>query len=341
MNDKGRAGEPETQPALITGLQGARRDHADIPRPVQPCKPFRVPVMARWFRFYSEVVNDPKVQKLPCEDFRAWVNLLCLASENDGRLPSIEDIAFALRMTTDGAATVVGRLANGGLIDRMSGGADGYHYAPHGWDKRQYKSDTSTERVKRFRERSVTVSETPPETDTESDTELKKEKVTPSPKKGSRLPVDWQPSEADLTFAASQNMTLEETNREADQFRDFWIAKPGAGGCKLDWPATWRTWCRNRRGAGQARKPNASGNGSKPVSMAGILAGRRRQAGSPDDVSAGGRVLFEDGGVSGVWTNPGEPEAGVGRGSGFDDETGGGKLRGMDSGTPRGNGTTG
>lgn len=125
--------------------------------------------MARWFRFYSEVVNDPKVQKLPCEDFRAWVNLLCLAAENDGRLPSFEDIAFALRMDDNGVRTLVERLLNGGLIDRVNGGANGYHYAPHAWSKRQYKSDTSTDRVKRFRQRSETVTVTPPET--EADTE--------------------------------------------------------------------------------------------------------------------------------------------------------------------------
>lgn len=31
-----------------------------------------------------------------------------------------------------------------------------------------------------------------------------------------------------------------------DQFRDFWIAKPGQGGVKLDWDATWRNWVRNQ-----------------------------------------------------------------------------------------------
>jgi hypothetical protein len=295
--------------------------------------------MARWFRLYSEVVNDPKVQRLPCEDFRAWINLLCLASENDGRLPSIEDVAFALRMTVDGALTVVERLSNGGLIDRLNGGPNGYHYAPHGWDKRQYKSDTSTERVKRFRQRSETVSVTPPETEADTDTDLKKEKLTASPKKGTRLPSDWVPSQADLTFAASQNMTPEETRREADQFRDFWIAKPGAGGCKLDWPATWRTWCRNWRGTGPAGKPKASGDRSKATGMAGILAERRRQAANQDDVSAGGRVLQPDDGLSGVWINPVKPDSGAERGRGCDDPSDAGQVRGVGGRASRGNGS--
>lgn len=137
--------------------------------------------MTRWFRMYDELLDDPKVQKLPAEDFKAWVNLLALASKNGGILPGIEDIAFALRRSPNDVETLLERLsnaphnggANAGLIDKRNGGPNGYHYAPHGWDKRQYKSDGSTERVKRFRQRSRNGDETlrgtgpEPESDTE------------------------------------------------------------------------------------------------------------------------------------------------------------------------------
>lgn len=129
--------------------------------------------MSRWFRMYDELLDDPKVQRLPAADFKGWVNLLCLASKNDGRLPSVQDITFALRETENAVSTLLERLLNGGLIERRNGGANGCHYAPYKWDERQYKSDTSTGRVKRFRERSKTVTETPSETETE--TEQKKE----------------------------------------------------------------------------------------------------------------------------------------------------------------------
>ena len=33
----------------------------------------------------------------------------------------------------------------------------------------------------------------------------------------------------------------------ADQFKDFWCAKPGKDGVKLDWAATWRNWVRNQK----------------------------------------------------------------------------------------------
>lgn len=127
--------------------------------------------MSRWLRLYDEVLDDPKVQGLPAEDFRGWVNLLCLAARNGGRLPAMQHIAFALRMTEIGAGSLVDRLEIAGLIDRLKGGANGWCFAPHEWDKRQYKSDTSTERVKRFRQRQA---ETPPDTEAETDTEAEK-----------------------------------------------------------------------------------------------------------------------------------------------------------------------
>jgi predicted transcriptional regulator len=136
--------------------------------------------MSRWFRMYDELLDDPKVQRLSGDDFKGWVNLLALASRHGGKLPSPADIAFALRLPNDTVSTLLERLLNGGLIERRSGGADGMHYAPYKWAERQYKSDTSTERVKRFRKRSETVAETPPETDTETEKEEERT-VVPNP----------------------------------------------------------------------------------------------------------------------------------------------------------------
>ena len=134
--------------------------------------------MSRWFRLYDEMLDDPKAQRLPPQDFKTWINLLCLASRNDGKLPCISDIAFALRMSDNDAVTMVERLHIAGLIDKRNGGPDGFRYFPHGWDKRQYKSDNSAERVKRHREKrngdgnvSCNVTETPPDTETDTETE--------------------------------------------------------------------------------------------------------------------------------------------------------------------------
>lgn len=134
--------------------------------------------MSRWFRLYDELLDDPKVQRLSGDDFKAWINLLCLASRNDGNLPSTEDIAFALRLDGKKASALLQRLVSVGLLDEADG-----RFSPHGWNARQYKSDVSTGRVKQFRERQKAVSgnggetfhETPPETDTETDVPLSKD----------------------------------------------------------------------------------------------------------------------------------------------------------------------
>lgn len=120
--------------------------------------------MSRWFRLYSDAMRNPKVAKLTDKEFRLWVELLALAAENDGSIPPLDDLKHMLKRRLDHLSTGVERLISIGLIDAL---ADGY--APHNWTKRQYKSDVSTDRVRKYREKR-NVSETPP--DTETDTEL-------------------------------------------------------------------------------------------------------------------------------------------------------------------------
>jgi len=62
-------------------------------------------------------------------------------------------------------------------------------------------------------------------------------------KKGSRLPEDWSLSDANLAVAKREGLSEGEARREAQRFRDWWVSKPGKDGLKLNWDATWRTWC--------------------------------------------------------------------------------------------------
>lgn len=94
---------------------------------------------------YDDVLDDPKVQRLPPDLFKAWVNLLCLASRNDGVLPEIEDIAFALRMSQDVTRDMVVTLQDRGLIDDCDG------LTPHNWSSRQFKSDSTEDARERKR----------------------------------------------------------------------------------------------------------------------------------------------------------------------------------------------
>ena len=130
-----------------------------------------------WFRFYTEAVNDPKVQRLSPQLFKTWVNLLCLAGQNGGDLPSVDDIAYFLRLSTHDAQQQIDELIFAGLVDI----GKGQKLTPHNWEKRQFVSDVSTERVRKYRQTKKketcnadeTFQETPPEQNrTDSDTEL-------------------------------------------------------------------------------------------------------------------------------------------------------------------------
>ena len=103
--------------------------------------------MSRWFRFYDEVLDDPKVQLLPKDVAWGWVNLLCLASKHQGKLPGLPAIAFSLRISERDADSLVSALIMAGLVDDV-----GSHMEPHNWSGRQYR-DSSADRVKRHRER--------------------------------------------------------------------------------------------------------------------------------------------------------------------------------------------
>jgi len=122
--------------------------------------------MSRWYRVYDDLVDDPKVQRLEPSLFKALINLWCLTSANGNALPPIDEIAFKLRMKPEKVQRVLTELRAAGLIDDDERGA-----RPHNWNERQFISDVSTSRVKRFRERrrnvSPAVSETAPKTEAE------------------------------------------------------------------------------------------------------------------------------------------------------------------------------
>jgi hypothetical protein len=205
--------------------------------------------MSRWFRFYDDAINDPKILKLPEATRWYWTALLCVASKNNGTLPALDDIAIQLRVTAAKATEIISSLVKATLLDKVETG-----FAPHNWNGRQYKSDVSTGRVKRFRERERNVSSTVSETEmerpqiTETETETEK-KVESARKRGARLAPDWKPSTEDGNEACRKLGGPIPASQELLKFHDYWKAQPGQRGTKLDWDATWRNWIRNARGS--------------------------------------------------------------------------------------------
>lgn len=100
-----------------------------------------------WFRLYNEAIDDEKLRLLAFEDRWHFIALLCC--KNLGLLEDNSDlgrrkVAVKLGLDLRELGEVARRLSEVGLIDRET-------MQPLHWDKRQFKSDNSTERVKNWR----------------------------------------------------------------------------------------------------------------------------------------------------------------------------------------------
>lgn len=62
--------------------------------------------------------------------------------------------------------------------------------------------------------------------------------------RGSRIAPDWKPDAEDVQYAKGKGFSESQIARIAEDFHDYWLAKPGKDAIKLDWRATWRTWVR-------------------------------------------------------------------------------------------------
>lgn len=99
---------------------------------------------------------------------------------------------------------------------------------------------------------------------------------TPKPEKpisnrqprGSRLTADWQPNDDDRQFARDRLPTNLACREELGKFREYWLAKPGAGALKLDWSLTWRKWVRTASDRYPRGPPYANGHKPPQTNMA-------------------------------------------------------------------------
>jgi hypothetical protein len=118
----------------------------------------------QWFRLYSEFSHDPKVQMLSEVNQRRLIMLFCIRCNGNVTLQD-EQVAFQLRISMDEWLTSKATFLDKKFINNDNEVLN--------WDKRQFVSDSSAERVAKHRERmkqSSNVTVTPPEqnrTDTE------------------------------------------------------------------------------------------------------------------------------------------------------------------------------
>jgi len=136
-----------------------------------------------WFRMYTEAVDDEKLRLLAFEDRWHYVAILCLKGQgllDDDSDPSLRMRKIAVKMGVQlrELDEIARRLAEVGLVDQDT-------LQPVKWDIRQFRSDSSRERVAKHREnqrnqqdsevkRPCNVTVTPPDTDTDTEADTEK-----------------------------------------------------------------------------------------------------------------------------------------------------------------------
>ena len=179
----------------------------------------------QWFRLYHRIVDDEKLRLLAFEDRWHFVALCCL--KGDGLLDEPDDslrqrkIAVKLGVQVRELEEIGRRLQEVGLIDES--------LSPVAWDELQYRSDNSSERVKKYREkqkrnaskRVSNVSVTVQDTDTDTDIEPKGSCETGvSPVRPSEIIEAWNITAADLGLPRIVKLTADRKRKLSARCKD-------------------------------------------------------------------------------------------------------------------------
>lgn len=186
-----------------------------------------------WFRLYSDVRSDNKLKTLTDSEFRVWVNLLCVASEQPdsdrGTIPA--DDLFVLAAEVAGTdETLLGETLAKLIRLRIVSMDDGIiHFLK--WDKRQFASDNSTIRVQKHRAKKVQQASTVAFAPRNTHETFPKQDVTPSD------------TDTDTETDTENKQQTHPTSADAAEvyspdFEQFWTLYPR----KLEKRAAYKAW---------------------------------------------------------------------------------------------------
>jgi hypothetical protein len=101
-----------------------------------------------WLKSWVNILDKPKVMRLPPSEYKAWNLLLHIAGrfDHDGVLPPIEECAFILHVSVDELKTRIETLIGVGLIDRT-----GDALTMHDWE--DWQAGKPSDEPERVRER--------------------------------------------------------------------------------------------------------------------------------------------------------------------------------------------
>ncbi len=103
-----------------------------------------------WLRLWTSYLRSPKVQRVTEVSRARHINLLCVACEENqnGRLPSVESMAWHLRLTSEAMQETLDELVSAGLVEKRA-----KSYWVHDWSHWQFSVTPAAERKRRSRDR--------------------------------------------------------------------------------------------------------------------------------------------------------------------------------------------
>jgi hypothetical protein len=177
-------------------------------------------------------------------DSRLCFVLLWTIADDSGRLRGNSRMLASLLFPYDDDAKNLidgwlAELEGEGCITRYTVAKDGYVQI-NGWASHQKIDKPSQSKIPPFDESSRIVAK--PREVSSGDLRTKEgTKDQGGEKRATRLPTDFEPTPEP---EAEQGI---DRRIELANFRDYWTAKAGKDGAKLDWQATWRQWARKSR----------------------------------------------------------------------------------------------
>jgi hypothetical protein len=214
-----------------------------------------------WFRVYVDILTDDRLALIAFEDQRHYFCLLACKCSGvlDSSAPYLERrVAAKLRLEVSTLEEVKRRLMEVGLIDDQ--------FQPVAWGRRQFLSDSSVERTRKYRGKTpmkrhsdghvtarVRLSDVL-DTETESEAETESPPLRGGVQRGrarakptKRMPRNWQPSTDLLAWAATEAPQVDLAYALAT-IRDHEFKNP-----HTDWDAVVRNWLRRDQSLAEER----------------------------------------------------------------------------------------
>jgi hypothetical protein len=153
-----------------------------------------------WVKLHVNMLDKPKIMRLPGDAFKAWSLLLLIAARHDreGLLPPAEECAFILHAPPDALSPLIEQLVKARALTR-----EGDALRIHDWEEWQTRKPSDEpeavrERVSRSRASRRTEAPSPLPASREGETEG--DRPAPKRKRGTRIPDDFPtaPQRAEL-----------------------------------------------------------------------------------------------------------------------------------------------